>query len=136
MQLFNTFIMYQVRNKVYADAGEILVGENKIGYIFLGELGEFSREEISLDDMRIEGNFIVYSNGRLRELYNPNMTYEQLKAKYIKRLFSNDDQIAIMLNKDRSEQDNELFNKMQEWRDWCGILAKKVKSVEKDVVSL
>jgi hypothetical protein len=128
--------MYQVRNKVYADAGEILVGENKIGYIFLGELGEFSREEISLDDMRIEDNFIVYSNGRLRELYNPNMTYEQLKAKYIKRLFSNDDQIAIMLNKDRSEHDNELFNKMQEWRDWCGILAKKVKSVEKDVVSL
>ena len=122
--------MYKVRNKVYADAGSILIGNKKIGYVFLGELNEFSEEAIQLDDMRIEGDFLVYSNGRIRESYNPNMTYEQLKAKYVKRLFSNDDQIAIMLNKDRSAEDAELFNKMQEYRDWCGTLAKKVMSLK------
>ena len=122
--------MYKVRNKVYADAGCILIGENKIGYSFLGELKEFSEERIILDDMRIEGNFLVYSNGRIRELYNPNATYEQLKAKYVKYLFDNDAQIAIMLNRDNSEADSELFGKMQEWREWAGVLAKKVSQIK------
>ena len=122
--------MYKVRNKVYAEAGSLLIGKNKRGYVFVGELKEFSEKAIRLDDMRIEGQFLVYSDGLIRELYNPNMTYEQLKAKYVKRLFSNDDQIAIMLNKDRSAEDSELFDKMQEWRDWCGILAKKVISLK------
>ena len=122
--------MYKVRNKVYADAGNLLIGANKRGYVFLGELSEFSEKAIRLDDMRIEGQFLVYSDGLIRESYNPNQTYEQLKAKYVKRLFSNDDQIAIMLNKDRSAEDAELFEKMQEYRDWCGVLAKKVISMQ------
>lgn len=122
--------MYKVRNKVYADAGSILVGTNKRGYVFLGELSEFSEEAISLDDMKIEGNFLVYSKGRIRELYNPNLTYEQLKSKYVKVLFSNDDQLAIMLNRGRTEDDDLLFEKMQEWRDWCGTKAKKVISLK------
>lgn len=122
--------MYKVRNKIYAEAGSLLIGKNKRGYVFFGELKEFSEKAIRLDDMRIEGQFLVYSDGLIREIYNPNLTYEQLKAKYVKRLFSNDDQIAIMLNKERSEEDAELFDKMQEWRDWCGILAKKVISLK------
>ena len=122
--------MYKVRNKVYAEAGSLLIGKNKRGYSFLGELSEFSEKAIRLDDMRIDGQFLVYSDDLIRELYNPNMTYEQLKAKYVKRLFSNDDQIAIMLNKDRSAEDAEMFDKMQEYRDWCGTLAKKVISLK------
>ena len=106
--------MYKVRNKVYAEAGSLLIGKNKRGYVFIGEVSDFSEEAIRIDDMRVEGNFLVYSNGRIHELYNPKMTYEQLKAKYVKRLFSNDDQIAIILNKERSAEDAELFDKMQE----------------------
>jgi hypothetical protein len=122
--------MYKVRNKVYAEAGSILIGKNKIGYSFLGEVSDFSEKAIRLDDMKVDGQFLVYSDGLIRELYDPNATYEQLKAKYVKRLFSNDDQIAIMLNKDKSAADAELFDKMQEWRDWCGVLAKKVASLK------
>lgn len=125
--------MYKVRNKVYAEAGSILIGKNKIGYSFLGEVADFSEKAISLDDMKVEGKFLVYSNGLIRELYDPAATYEQLKAKYVKRLFSNDDQIAIMLNKDKSAADAELFDKMQEWRDWCGVLARKVISIRTNI---
>lgn len=121
--------MYKVRNKVYAEAGSLLIGKNKRGYVFIGEVSDFSEEAIRIDDMKVEGNFLTYSNGRIKELYNPDLTYEQLKAKYIKRLFSNDDQIAIILNKDKSAADAELFDKMQEWREWCGVLAKKVMEV-------
>jgi hypothetical protein len=122
--------MYKVRNKVYAEAGSILIGKNKRGYSFLGEVSDFSEKAIRLDDMKVDGQFLVYSDGLIRELYDPNATYEQLKTKYVKRLFSNDDQIAIILNKDRSAADAELFDKMQEWRDWCGVLAKKVISMQ------
>lgn len=122
--------MYKVRNKVYAEAGSILIGKNKRGYSFLGEVSDFSEKAIRLDDMKVDGQFLVYSDGLIRELYDPNATYEQLKAKYVKRLFSNDDQIAIMLNKDKSAADAELYEKMQEWRDWCGVLAKKVASLK------
>lgn len=122
--------MYKVRNKVYAEAGSILIGKNKRGYSFLGEVSDFSEKAIRLDDMKVDGQFLVYSDGLIRELYDPSATYEQLKAKYVKRLFSNDDQIAIMLNKDKSAADAELFDKMQEWRDWCGVLAKKVASLK------
>lgn len=121
--------MYKVRNKVHADAGHILIGKNKRGYSFLGEVSDFSEKAIRFDDMKVDGQFLVYSDGLIRELYDPSATYEQLKAKYVKRLFSNDDQIAIMLNKDKSAADAELFDKMQEWRDWCGVLAKKVVSL-------
>ena len=129
MQHSNTYDMYKVRNKVYAEAGSLLIGKNKRGYVFIGEVSDFSEEAIRIDDMTVEGNFLTYSNGKIREIYNPNQTYEQLKAKYIKRLFSNDDQIAIMLNKERSAEDAELYDKMQEYRDWCGVLAKKVTSL-------
>lgn len=41
-------------------------------------------------------------------------------------MFSNNDQIAIMLNKDESDEDLFLFNKMQEWRKWASVVAKEV----------
>ena len=122
--------MYKVRDKVYADAGKILIGKNKRGYAFVGDLSDFTEADIIISDMRVEGQFLVYSNGMVVEMYDKKATYESLKAKYVKRLFSNDDQIAIMLNKGRSEDDNMLFDKMQEWREWCGVLAKKVLTIK------
>lgn len=125
--------MYKIRNKVYPEAGYILVGENKKGYVFQGELSEFTEKEITIDDMRVEGNFLLYSNGSILERNYPNLTYEEQKARIVKRLFSNDDQIAIMLNKGRSEQDDLVFEKMQEYRDWAGTLAKKIVAINSQI---
>ena len=122
----NSVTMYKIRNKVYPEAGYILVGDNKKGYVFQGEMEEFTEQPITIDDMKVEGNFLLYSNGLILEINYPNLTYEEQKARIVKRLFSNDDQIAIMLNKGRSEQDDVIFNKMQEYRDWAGTLAKKI----------
>lgn len=122
--------MYKIRNKVFADAGKLLVGERKVGYSFIGELSDFKEEEVNIADMKIIGNFAVYNNGKLRESYSPSTTYEEYKARFVKKLFSNDDQIAIMLNYQRSEDDSELYNKMQEWRDWCGTLAKAIINIK------
>ena len=125
----NINVMYKIKNKVYAEAGCILSGGSSIGYVFQGEFEEFTEQPITIDDMKVEGNFLLYSNGLILERNYPNLTYEEQKARIVKRLFSNDDQIAIMLNKGRSEQDDLVFEKMQEYRDWAGTLAKKIVSL-------
>ena len=121
--------MYKVKNKVYADAGKLLVGSNKIGYVFYGEPEEFYEESIRIDDMHISGVFLVYSNNKISEFYKPNLSYEELRSSYIKRQFSEDDQLIIILNKDNSEDDMNLYNKLREWREWCEVLAKKVSTM-------
>lgn len=35
--------------------------------------------------------------------------------------------LAIILNKDDSEEDLLIYNKMQEWWAWAGVVAKKLK---------
>ena len=42
----------------------------------------------------------------------------------IKLRYSNDDQLALMLNKDNSEEDKMYYDKMQEWREFSGHIAK------------
>lgn len=125
--------MYKIRNKVYAEAGYLLKGSSRIGYSFEGNLIDFIEMPITIDDMHIEDKYLVYNNGLLVEQYDPNITYEQLKTKIVKRLFSNDDQIAIMLNKDDSENDLMLYNKMQEYRNWASVLAKKILSLKENL---
>jgi hypothetical protein len=70
------------------------------------------------------GKFVAYSES-LKD-YLSCTEYKDWKKKWINKQFTNDDQIAIMLNKDNSEEDLLLFNKMQEWREWSGIMAKKI----------
>lgn len=120
--------MYKIRNKVYAEAGKLLVGNNRVGYVF-EDVEEYTEEDIIIDDMHINGRFVVYNQGKLREFYSPSTTYEEYKARFVKKLFSNDDQIAIMLNYQRTDEDTLIYNKMQEWRDWAGLLAKKIISL-------
>lgn len=116
--------MFTINNTIYADAGNILIGDNKVGYQFIGKESEFKEQKIKYDDINIKGSFIKYDNGRLLELIPRQPSYGYFKSCIIKKRYSNDDQIAILLNKDSSEEDLLKYNKMQEWRDWASILAK------------
>lgn len=120
--------MYQSKNKIYADAGCILKYKNKTAYTFKDvDLNDVIEVKINLDDMKKDGKFIKYST-ELKE-YISCTEYGDWKTKIIKKQFSNDDQIAIMLNKNDSDDDLMLFNKMQEWRAWSSIVAKKIISI-------
>ena len=116
--------MFTINNTIYADAGNILIGDNKVGYQFIGKESEFKEQKIKYDDINIKGSFIKYDNDRLLELIPRQPSYGYFKSCIIKKRYSNDDQIAILLNKDSSEEDLLKYNKMQEWRDWASILAK------------
>lgn len=117
--------MYTIKNKIYADAGYVLKYKNKISFSFKDvDQKDVLETKINLDDMQIKGRFVTYSNG-LKD-YISCVEYKDWKKKWVNKQFTNDDQIAIMLNKDDSEEDLLLFNKMQEWREWSGKIAKEI----------
>ena len=116
--------MYQIRNTVYSEAGYILLGNNKKGYQFEGQPSDFTEEKIILDDMKVQGEFVTYSNGSIIQYIGSNPDYGQLKGDMVKRRYTNDDQIAIMLN-----EDADAMEKMQAWRDWSTQVATKIMEV-------
>ena len=125
--------MYQIRNKVYSEAGYILVGLNKKGYQFEGQPSDFTEEKISLDNMKLNGEFVTYGNGIIQHI-GSNPDYSKLKADMVKRRYSNDDQIAILLNGDDQiaillNGDEDAMIRMQEWRNWSAEVSKKIIEV-------
>ncbi len=114
--------MYQIRNKVYSEAGYILIGKNRKGYEFEGKPSDFTEEKLSLDDMKIQGEYVTYSG--IMQHVGTDYDYGRLKGDMVKRRYSNDDQIAIMLN-----GDEEAMGRMQAWRDWSSQVAKKIVEV-------
>ena len=120
--------MYTVKNKTYADAGYILKYKNKVAFSFEDvDQKDVLETKINLENMQKIGNFVMYPDGY--KDYISCTEFKDWKAKLINKQFSNNDQIAIMLNKDDSDEDLLLFNKMQEWRKWAGVVANKIMSV-------
>ena len=119
--------MYRVKNKIYADAGSVLKYKNKVAFSFEGvNENDVLETKLNLENIQKIGNFVVYDGLKDRITTSD---FAKLKSKFVNKQFTNDDQIAIMLNKDDSEEDLFLFDKMQEWRAWAGIIAKKIVSV-------
>lgn len=117
--------MCQIKNKIYADADCVLKYKNKVAFSFEGvDIKDVLETKINLKNIQKNGNFVIYPCG-LKD-YISCLDYGDWKAKWVGKLFSNDGQIAIILNKDDSEEDLLLFNKMQEWRKWAGVVAKEV----------
>lgn len=120
--------MYTVKNKTYADAGYILKYKNKVAFSFEDvDQKDVLETKINLENMQKIGNFVMYPDGY--KDYISCTEFKDWKAKLINKQFTNNDQIAIMLNKDDSDEDLLLFNKMQEWRKWAGVVANKIMSV-------
>lgn len=120
--------MYVIKNKIYADAGYVLKYNNRISFSFEDvDPKDVLETKINLENMQINGKFVVYSNGM--KDYISCTEYKDWKKKWVNKQFTNDDQIAIILNKDDSEEDLLLFYKMQEWREWSGIIARNIVSL-------
>ena len=120
--------MFQKGNKVYAEVGNYLRHKTKriIGLTIIGNVEDY--EEYPLNsplDIVVEKD-MFYFNNRMFACKPETMDYVGIKTKIITSRYSNDDQMALILNHDKSDEDTELFDKMQEWRDWAGEIAKKV----------
>jgi len=121
--------MYKIDNIVYSDAGKLLIFDKFKGYSHIGNIEDFSEIKINLNLATIENNIITFDG--LAPIYinetNSKYNYGNWKKHIINLRYSNDDQIAIILNKDSGDEKDLLrYNKMQEWRVWAGQLANKI----------
>ena len=131
--------MFIKGNTVYADAFKYLKHKEKniIALSIKGSADDY--EELSMEQNFSLANYRRKKlaktgdrskNGNLSYLTFANrleyLTKDSVKTSIIHSRYSNDDQIAIMLNKDASEEDAMYYQKMQEWRDFAAYIAGSV----------
>lgn len=103
--------MYTIDGITYAEAGKVLVSDKFIGFSVASDSTDLSERYIDISELTA-GEYILFD--RMRWL-NPGIhTYADAKKFVIGKRYSNDDQIAIILNKDNSEEDALAYEKMQE----------------------
>lgn len=122
--------MYKQRNKTYSDAGKYLKCGNRVAYEFGETASEITEAADTLAGFTKVGGMITWSNGFRAIKVIENGTYDDYKTKMIKARYSNDDQIAIMLNKDSGNEEDALaYQRMQEWREYSAKVAKEIMKV-------
>lgn len=123
--------MFKKNDKVYSTPGFYLVHKTKPIYalVMRGDISEYEEQKLNSPlDIEIVGDMIFYQDRRLACCVKEK-THAAIKATLIKSRYSNDDQIALMLNKDNCEEDAQLYKKMQDWRDWADSFATRVMKI-------
>ena len=115
--------MFIKNNIIFSEAGKYLSAQNFLGFK-VSDSDDSKYTEKDFEEPKVSGQLLII--GEIRTLLPEIINYENLKKKFIEWHYSNDDQIAIILNKDNSDEDKVYYDKMQEWRNWSGDLAKKV----------
>lgn len=122
--------MYKIGNYNFADAGYYLKRGSSFAYFFEDNGEEIQEIEATVDDIHKVGSIVLWSEDKLAQRIFKNCAYADYKRAIIQKKYSNDDQIAIMLNKDSGEEADLLaYDKMQEWREWASIVAKKIMEI-------
>ena len=120
--------MYNDKNIMYADPGKYLICKNKIAFQ-LPASEEITECQLNIDDMNVKNNLVYYNNDLFVHRWHKNWTYADYKREFIKKRYSNDDQIAIILNKEDSEEDLQRYNRMMEWRKFASLMANKIMNL-------
>ena len=122
--------MYKIGNYTFADAGYHLKRGGSIAYFFEDNGQVIQEVKTNIEDMHKSGSLILWSDNKIGQRIFKNGGYGDYKKAIIQKKYSNDDQIAIMLNKDSGlEEDLFAYQKMQEWREWASTVAKKIMEV-------
>lgn len=118
--------MYFEKKLVYSQAGKYLKKGKHYAYQFALNEDVIEEYDLDLSDLTIEGKFAFFNNRLFAQKIGKNWTYGDYKKDIIKKRYSNDDQIAIILNKDDSEEDLLRYKRMLEWREFASKFAKLI----------
>lgn len=119
--------MYSYKDNTYAEAGNILHGTKAIGMSLPNTYAPFTERPIDLTSLTIDDKYLCFDIFKWK--HDGIHTYAEAKRFVISKRYSNDDQIAIMLNIDDSKEDALAFSKMQKWRAWAAVVAHKIMEV-------
>lgn len=113
--------MYSKDGKVYSDAYKYLKHKEKpiVGFSVPGDESDFEEKDIDFSTMVTDGDNITL-NSCLRFIIGDH-THKGIKTKVVKTRYSNDDQLAVMLN-----GDEESLQRMQKWREFAEEVAERV----------
>lgn len=120
--------MFVKDNILYADAYHYLKRKNVRVVAMAMPLYETSPddyEELPLPDpidVSI-GRKNVYWGNRLFTVRVSSMRYADIKKAVIKSRYSDDDQMALILNRDKNPEKELLYRKMQQWREFAADIA-------------
>lgn len=121
--------MFTKGNMVYADAYKYLRHKNKniIALSFKGSADDFEEVEMTSPIEVETDEDMLFWEKRKFAVIPERMEYAAVKERIIKSRYSNDDQIAIMLNKDTDREGAVYYQKMQEWREFATEVARIVE---------
>lgn len=120
--------MFVKGENVYADAYKYLRHKKKniIALSVKGSADDYD-ELLMNDPLDVEVVCgMLFWNNRMFANSPKSFTKDDVKTSIIHSRYSNDDQIAIMLNKDANEEDAVYYQKMQEWREFAAKIAKSI----------
>ena len=114
---------------LYADTFKYLRHKRRseVALQIKAEAEDFIEVDMESLNVEIKGDMIGFSTWFV--VRPDSFDYGDIKKAVIQMRYSNDDQMALMLNKDDSEEKAILFQKMQEWRGFATAVAKE--AVEK-----
>ena len=119
--------MYTIKGNTYPEAGYYLIGNGYQGFVAPSSASPFQEIEMDTSLISVTPKSIEFDRIKWK---NPGIgSYTDAKKFLIGKRYSNDDQIAIILNKDDSEEDTLAFEKMQEWREWASVMAHKIMEI-------
>ena len=119
--------MYSEKGIVYSDGGKYLKkkGRNVFGFAVPGIEEDFEELDVTLDDIRWRDGLIVFTDDHLAVNPPSSMKRDDIIRKIIKTRYSNDDQIATILN----GRDEEM-ERMQGWRNFAKSVAGAIEAME------
>lgn len=118
--------MFTKGDILYADAHKYLrhKDRNEVALQLRASADDFT--EVDMGDLNVSVSDGVVKFGTWFVVFPDSLKYGDVKRAVIQLRYSNDDQMALILNKDDSEDDAMLYQKMQEWREFASEIAKAV----------
>lgn len=115
--------MYKKDGVVYADAYKYLKHktESIIGFAVPGEAEDFEEAEVDMGTLKVDDDTVTLND--MLKIGISEWNHKGIKLKIVASRYSNDDQIAIMLN-----GDEEAMQRMQKWREFADEVAQRTLS--------
>ena len=112
--------MYTKNNKTYSDAFKYLSSTKYkgIGFTMTDSSDTLEEKDIDMNSITYDTEFIHFG---ILGIKCKDFTHKGIKLAVIESRYSNDDQIAIILN-----NEEESVKRMQEWRDFAEQVAGKL----------